>query len=411
MCLLHAINIFFSLNPTVSPNRMADITPQPSESALSLYQKVLLPFKVLTLGILFLSGCLSVIYTQFLTNLFVKDESAKKYIIGFTKKNFATLVIFMTTYFSSTSIISLSFKDDDMLKKSVKMNGPNRGKLMLDQSAIIIANHQIYSDWLYLWFIAYLNDCHDHLFIIMKDSLRKIPILGYGMKNYSFVFLSRKWETDYQHMKTQFNKICNLSNKVWMLIFPEGTNINNAHLIKSLDYAKKVDGPRMNTVLLPRVKGLYLGLKELAPNTTKIIDFTIAYSGHKLEEQAQDIYTLFKVYIEGQSPKKISILINEYEMKDEVPSIDLTSFKTPSKEQEEEEMEVLTKWIYKKWEEKDKDMNYYYTNGNYGRSTIDVPLKLVSPFELLLVYIIPINSFIVMYFAFKLYQFILGAVL
>lgn len=389
---------------------MAATSSHLSKPKLSLIQWATLPFKVLLLGILFATGCLSITYTQLLTNLFVSDESLKKYINGFTKKNFVILVTFMTYYFSSPTTLSLSFKDDEMFKKCVKLNGPNRGRLMLDQSAIIIANHQIYSDWLYLWFIAYLNNCHDHLFIIMKDSLKKIPILSYGMTNYSFVFLSRKWENDYLNMKTQFNKICNLSNNVWMLIFPEGTNINNAHLVKSQAYAKKVDGPIMNTVLLPRVKGLYLGLKELSSNTTKILDFTIGYSDHTIEEQAQDIFTLFKVYIEGQSPKKINILINEYEMKVETPEIDLISLKQPSKEQEEKEMEILTKWIYEKWEEKDKNMNYYYKNGNFGKSTIDIPLKLTSPFEIILVYIIPINSFILMYFAFKFYQFVLNLV-
>lgn len=389
---------------------MEPTNSQSGTAKLSALQWMILPVKVATLGVIFVTGCLAIVYTQFLAHLFVTDQDLKRYVMEFTKKTFVILVTFMTSYFSSASTLSLSFENDEMMRKCVRMSGPNRGKLTLDQSAIIIANHQIYSDWFYLWFIAYLNNCHDHIFIIMKDSLKRIPVLGYGMRNFNFVFLSRKWENDQLYMKTQFDKICSLSNKAWMLIFPEGTNINNNHLIKSHDYAKKIHAPIMNTVLLPRVKGLYLALKELSSTTTKIIDFTIGYSDHTLEEQAQDIFTLFKVYIEGQSPKKISVMINEYDMNKETPEIDLSGTPVTSKLQEEHETEVLTKWLFEKWAHKETLMTHYYANGNFGRPTVDIPLRLNSPLELLLVYVIPFNSFVVMYFAFKLYQYIVNVV-
>lgn len=380
----------------------------------SLVSKILLPFKLIILGIIFATGCLSIVYSQFLTKLFVKDEETKQWVLDFTKKNFVTLLTFMTTYFSSATTISLSFPDEEFFKRAIKTSGSNRGKLTLDQSAIIIANHQIYSDWLYLWFIAYLNNCHDHIFIIMKDSLKRIPILGYGMANYNFVFLSRKWESDFLHMKTQFDTICSISNKAWMLIFPEGTNINDNHLKKSQEYAPKVGGPILQTVLLPRVKGLYLALKELSPATSKIIDFTIGYSDHSIEEQAQDIFTLYKVYIEGQSPKKISVLVREYDMVKEVPKMKFQKLQTASDDEiEEKEMEALQKWIFDKWEQKDNDLKYFYNNGDFGddKFTVDIPLKLNSPWELVLVYCIPFNSFLMFFLVYKGYLYLLNSLL
>jgi 1-acyl-sn-glycerol-3-phosphate acyltransferase len=37
---------------------------------------------------------------------------------------------------------------------------------------------------------------HGHLYIILKESIKYIPILGTGMMFYGFIFLSRKWATD-----------------------------------------------------------------------------------------------------------------------------------------------------------------------------------------------------------------------
>ncbi|KAG4304339.1 hypothetical protein PORY_002314 [Pneumocystis oryctolagi] len=43
---------------------------------------------------------------------------------------------------------------------------------------VLIGNHQINTDWLYIWWIAYSKKIHDEIYIVLKDSLRKIPIIG-----------------------------------------------------------------------------------------------------------------------------------------------------------------------------------------------------------------------------------------
>lgn len=58
---------------------------------------------------------------------------------------------------------------------------------MFQPNSVLISNHQIYTDWLYLWFLTYTSKFGNSVFIILKD-LSKIPVLGYGMKNYNFYF-------------------------------------------------------------------------------------------------------------------------------------------------------------------------------------------------------------------------------
>lgn len=48
----------------------------------------------------------------------------------------------------------------------------------VDQKAVIIANHQTYLDWVFVWFFTYLFDFHGNVKISMKQDLQYLPIIG-----------------------------------------------------------------------------------------------------------------------------------------------------------------------------------------------------------------------------------------
>lgn len=375
----------------------------PATKVIAKVKKVVMfPFMVIRLvllGFFFFTGCLSIVFSQFLflTFYITNDKNAIQKMLDYSKKNFVILLTFCSSMFSSPTKIILSFRTKELSKRYIHVNktgkegGNNRLKLTFDPSAVIISNHQIYSDWFFIWFLAYLNNCSDHFFIVMKKSLKKIPILGYGMTNYNFVFLSRNWELDKNYMIKQFNTIKTISDKFWMLIFPEGTNMSHSNRIKSHKFAAKNDLPKQDCVLLPRIKGLYVACKELAPNTTKIIDFTIGYSEHGKDEMAQDIFTLWKIYILGESPQHVSILVDEFDLKKELPSIDWSGSEdfVPT-EEEERELNTMNIWINEKWEKKEKDMDYYYKTGQFNEGEeeqFEIDLKLNSSWEIVYVYL------------------------
>lgn len=54
-------------------------------------------------------------------------------------------------------------------------------KLNLPDRLVVIANHQAYTDWMYLWIMACYSGHASGVIILLKYSLRKVPVLGWGM--------------------------------------------------------------------------------------------------------------------------------------------------------------------------------------------------------------------------------------
>ena len=137
--------------------------------------------------------------------------------------------------------------------------------------------------------MAYTARMHGHLFIILKESLKYIPILGQGMQFFSFIFLSRKWETDkprFQHrlrkLKTQHHGPMSGTqdlDPMWLLIFPEGTNMSKGGKESSARWSEKTGIPDLEHVLLPRTTGLQFCLQELKGTVDWVYDCTVAYEG------------------------------------------------------------------------------------------------------------------------------------
>lgn len=57
----------------------------------------------------------------------------------------------------------------------------NMTRINLPDRLVLIANHQAYTDWMYLWIIACYSGVGDGITILLKASLQNIPIVGWGM--------------------------------------------------------------------------------------------------------------------------------------------------------------------------------------------------------------------------------------
>lgn len=129
---------------------------------------------------------------------------------------------------------------------------------------------------------------HGHIFIILKESLKYIPLLGWGMMFYSFIFMSRKMATDQPRMAYRLNKLkqrkVDPTGKVyldpmWLLLFPEGTNLSKNGRRKSAAWAAKNDLKDPDHVMLPRSTGTFFCLNELKGTVDHVYDCTVAYEG------------------------------------------------------------------------------------------------------------------------------------
>ncbi|CAM9446476.1 unnamed protein product, partial [Hapterophycus canaliculatus] len=108
-----------------------------------------------------------------------------------------------------------------------------------DTQAIVIANHQVDCDWWFIFELMRPLRRHGALKIILKDDQKHVPILGWGMRGFGFIFLKRDWVKDRANLERQLNVFTGDGFPLRLLIFPEGTTINQRSMEKCSAFAKK----------------------------------------------------------------------------------------------------------------------------------------------------------------------------
>lgn len=111
--------------------------------------------------------------------------------------------------------------------------------------------------------------------------MRKIPVLGHGMDFFSWIFLSRNWESDKVELERSLDRLSHSGKQqpMWLLLFPEGTNLSKRSLAISSKWAEKHGLPQSDLILLPRTRGLRVCLERLAGSVDWLYDCTMAYEG------------------------------------------------------------------------------------------------------------------------------------
>ena len=216
----------------------------------------------------------------------------------------------------------------------------------------LIANHQIYTDWLYLWWIGYTAGMHGRIYVILKESLKSIPVIGWGMQFAQFIFLKRKWEEDKPRLAQHMQRFKN-SKPMWLMMFPEGTNLADSTRLTSRKWAAKNGIKDMQHVLLPRSTGLHFMLSELKDTVDYVYDCTIAYEGVPRGEYAQDIFTVGASYFGGSPPKSV----NMYWRRFRVANIPL------------DDSQKFDAWLRARWSEKDRFIENWYRTGRFPADT------------------------------------------
>lgn len=206
--------------------------------------------------------------------------------MALTKQSFGLLITTLTQWFSPT-VIRVS--GDRSVRGQLIRTEDGLLQTRFPERLVMIANHQLYLDWLYIWWIAYTNRMHGHIFIVLKESLKYIPVIGPGIMFYGFVFMARKWETDRPRLQHRLKRLktrhggplsgTQSLDPMWLLLFPEGTNLSANTRKGSAKYAKKMGVEDFRHQLLPRSTGLQFCLNELSDTVEWVYDCTLAYEG------------------------------------------------------------------------------------------------------------------------------------
>jgi hypothetical protein len=266
--------------------------------------------------------------------------------MAYTKESFAILVTCLTQWWAPT-VVRVS-GDSSMVGQMTKKKD---GSLQCNFSdrMVLMANHQLYTDWLYLWWIAYTNGMHGFIYIILKESLRNIPIIGWSAQFYNFIFLARNWEEDQRTFKKHLGKLNKPNDPMWLIIFPEGTNLSATTREKSKKWAEKNNLQDMKHQLLPRSTGLRFCLNELKDTTEWLYDCTIAYEGVPPGQFGQDIFTLRSTFFEGRPPKSVNMHWRRFHI-DSIPIQNTKAFEV---------------WLRNRWREKDYMLEYFNRNNRF----------------------------------------------
>ncbi|KAG9196091.1 hypothetical protein G6011_01212 [Alternaria panax] len=284
--------------------------------------------------------------------------------MAMTKQHFSIVVTTMTYWWAP---VTMRVSGDESVRGQMRKNKDGLMECDFPERMVLISNHQIYTDWVYLWWMGYSASMHGHLYIILKESLKYIPVLGWGMMLYGFIFLSRKWSTDKERFQHRLRKLSRSHNgplsgsegldPMWLLIFPEGTNLSINARVSSKKWAEKNKIEDMRHVLLPRSTGLSFCLQELQGSVDYLYDCTMAYEGVPVGQYGQDLFTLYSTYFQGRPPKSVNMYWRRFAIAD-IPLHD---------------EKIFSDWLVARWREKDDLLQYFVENQRFPADDGETP--------------------------------------
>ncbi|EUC63798.1 acyltransferase [Rhizoctonia solani AG-3 Rhs1AP] len=292
-------------------------------------------------------------------------------LIRKTKASFGLLLVLMCQWFAPTSLIITCEGRNGIEDLVVRDENGRVTELKLPPQVVMMPNHQIYADWWYLWCLAYSMRAHADVLIILKDSLKWIPIVGWGMQFFQFIFLARSWAHDKERLTSHLTRLARTAAggklPFLLLLFPEGTLVSPNTRPLSAKYAAKTGIQDMQHILLPRSTGLLFCLRTLAPHmpSLKLLDVTIAYPGIPRGGYGQAYYTLRSVFMQGVPPPRVHVHLRLYDVANDVP----IGAPRGAEEANETERAEFDRWLLERWREKDMLMEQQLTEGRFRASS------------------------------------------
>ncbi|CAN6459829.1 unnamed protein product [Victoria cruziana] len=234
----------------------------------------------------------------------------------------------LTSYFFGKWLALWPFLFEKINKTKVVWSGdvvPPGERIML------LCNHRTEVDWMYLWNFAIRKGRLGYIKYILKSSLMKLPIFGWGFHILDFIPVERKWENDERLIRQMLSAFIDPHDPLWLVVFPEGTDYTEQKCLRSQKFAKENGFPILKHVLLPKTKGFTTCLEVLRNSLDAVYDVTIAYKprcptfldnvfGIDPSEVHIHVCRVPLPEIPLLEPEAVSWLINTYQQKDNLLS-------------------------------------------------------------------------------------------
>lgn len=149
--------------------------------------------------------------------------------------------------------------------------------LPMGKSAIVFCNHVEQPDIPVLLDLAYSHGSLGGVKFFVKNPLKWVPGLGWGMQMLNYLFVKRAWNEDANFVRKIFQRLVEYRSPIWLMSYPEGTRIKPHKLKRSQDFAKTRGYPHLNNVMLPRSKGFVTTMEQMRGRVDGVYDLTIGY--------------------------------------------------------------------------------------------------------------------------------------
>lgn len=211
--------------------------------------------------------------------------------------------------------------------------------LPMRENAVVVVNHQQMTDITVLFRLARAKDRLGDMKWFVKDVLKYVPGVGWGMLFLDCIFIKRDWLKDRGRIDRTFASLLRHRVPAWILSFVEGTRIRPKKLESSKRYAAEHGLPVLNHLLTPRSKGFVATVQALDGHLGAVYDVTIGYVG--------GVPTLMQ-WSKGYA-REVHLHVRRYPLA-ELPR----------------EEGALTAWLHARWEEKDRILDGYYRTGRFA---------------------------------------------
>lgn len=163
---------------------------------------------VMCLIVLIISAFIMIVYFGFMSAFIVRFFS-----VHWSRK--------ATSFFFGAWLALWPFLFEKINKTKVIFSGET---VPAKERVLLIANHRTEVDWMYLWNLAWRKGSLGYIKYVLKSSLMRLPVFGWGFHILEFISVERRWEVDESNMRHMLASFKDPQDPLWLALFPEGTD-------------------------------------------------------------------------------------------------------------------------------------------------------------------------------------------
>ncbi|KAH0291394.1 hypothetical protein M436DRAFT_39877 [Aureobasidium namibiae CBS 147.97] len=223
-------------------------------------------------------------------------------------------------------------------------------ELPVGESAILVANHVEWSDFYLIQALAIRTAMLGRCRWFAKNTLKWVPVLGWGLMVMGMPLVSRKWSEDKQEMERLFSGIKKGRWPIWLISFSEGTRYRPKKHAEAVRWCEANQKSLPQHTLHPRPRGFVATVQQLrkTSHVKAVYDVTIAYAE---DDKFMSPPSFFKTVFQPN-------LSQRYRMYAHVHRYELSSLPETDSE--------ITHWLEERWTEKGERLAKLKKSLDYG---------------------------------------------